>query len=416
MPLEGLTSVTAAQFAVNMRYNSGATFYIRALAESEWTTATTGLTDGTKTLASTNGDTTLSVPDGSVLTSLKKSSTAAADYTFTDEALVSYISSAALEGDYVYFAVHFHTNSAKSNDGCNFTPSSIELNLTGTKPIEGMSASLIGTKTATLYFDGTDDIAYLKKGVTGNQYSSSATQYEMTTWADTDTDNVLYLRQDLSSYLDKEITKLEFAVVNRVNRSNNKISVGRTAADWTTAEISYDNQPAADSSVSALTWSGVKNDNIERTIDITSLAANLSTSHNGVLSLKFSCTSIDGNYGARFENVGVTSGEAARLIITYKDAIGADEEITDEFTYKVTIGTSGATAHLLVGIYDSNKTLLDVIASGALTSNGTDALTMDVDLTSYATAAYVKAYLWDGVTLSPYFTPIERAATVTAAQ
>ena len=414
MPLRGMISVENFVFNTKMRYNSGATFYISALESEVWETAVASLTDNTKTLAS---DSALAVPSGEVLFSQKLGVTAETTYELTSAELTEYVDSVAkARSEYAYFAVYFSTNRSV-NDGCSFVVNFTNADLEGMKPIRGLSASLVGIKTETLYFNNSSEIAYVTSSTPDtNNFDSANGNYQMTSETSGATDlAVMYLKKDLSAFMDKEIISVKLAGECRVNSGANTLKISRTKSDWISygeGEISFNNQPLTDSSVSEQSYDKqINNTPLDREFDVTALTEGLT---GGVLSLRVRCLLGSGKtgYGIQFNDVNENSGAATRLIITYKDDIAFSEATGNEFTYTATIETEGAIARMIVGVFGENDAFLGAIASDVLTSDGTTPLELDINLSEYPDAATVRAYLWNGDTLVPYFTPIVRNVAV----
>ena len=419
MPLDGMVSVDSFVFNTKMRYNSGATFYVRALDASVWNAAVDSLSNNEKSISM---DKAFAVPSGDVLYSEKLGVTSETTYELSSEELTAYIDAAAkAKSEYAYFAVYFHTNTAK-NDGCNFIVNYTNADIDGMKPIRGLSASLVGEKTATIYLNNQADIAYVtSENSATNNYSTSETSYKVTTaTGGVEDSSVLYFKKDISQYLGKEIISVKFASSSRANSGANKVNISRTENTWIAdgeGEISFVNQPAVDESVSELTYSAVNNEIADRSFEIKSLLSGL-TSENGVLSLRVRGILGSGKsgYAMQFLEVGNNSGEAPRLIITYRDSYATSETITGDFTYNATIEAEGAIARMIVGIFGENDVFLGAETSEVLTSDGVTPLSLDVALSQYPSAKRIRAYLWNGDTLVPYFNPILRPASVTAAE
>ena len=413
VPLNGLTSVTAASGSAGIRYNNGGTtFNLKSIDKATWETATKNLASNTKTIASDSSE-WLAVP-GSDLTGLwaqklSSSTSSIATYSIEDERLTENINTAAEKGeDYVYFAAYAYISGTK--DGCATTLNSWSFTLTGVKPIEGLSASIVGEKTERVYFNDIDNIALVKKDVATNTYTGEESYVQIETNATKGLDTLLYLRADLTAFAGKEITKVEFSVQNRLNSAANTTFIYRTDAAWLAdgeGEIGYTNQPTVDSAVAGVKFVGNTKANAVETADITSLVKNLTASNN-VLSLKVQCNMADDKiYGIRFFDIGKTTDNAPQLVITYKDEVTASDKVEDSFTYTATV-EEGETVRLVVGVYGAGDAFLGSFISEATVSDGETAIELPVSLSAYTDATYIKAYMWEDGTLVPYFAPIMR--------
>lgn len=98
------------------------------------------------------------------------------------------------------------------------------------------------------------------------------------------------------------------------------------------------------------------------------------------------------------------TGERSVAVTTSLDDV---DSVGTNFTYTATVGSTEGSVYMVVGVYDENDTLLGAKISKPL-ALGTDTLSLDVDTSAYATADYIKAYLWDSSTLEPYMASIQR--------
>ena len=418
LPLTGFESISDASLSASLRWNGGANrFYVNSLAGDVWNSAVTGLVGNQKTLSeekflgapTTTGylcqsDSGTNVGTGSYKTTVLES-----------DGLTTYLNgcTSAKKAYLVIFGYHTGTK-----DGGTIDLSTLEFTVTGKKAVEGLYAGIVASKTVTLPF-GAGDIGIVKTDdattddvdeSTINNYSNATDKCQMTTSNDKQTDStVLYLKKDISAY--KNIEKVELVVESRANSTANTLEISRSA-DWIAdgeGEISLKNQPAVDGTVDAFTLKGFS-DVATRRFDITSLAKNLPDGNNGVLSLRV--RGILGwnktGYAVQFNQLDKTNGTQPRLEITYKDEIAGDETTGTSFTYTTQV-EEGHSVRLLVAVYDGSGNFLGAIINNqAVVSDGETPIEMEVNLSAYPTAASVRAFMWNGITLMPYVLPIER--------
>ena len=86
-----------------------------------------------------------------------------------------------------------------------------------------------------------------------------------------------------------------------------------------------------------------------------------------------------------------------------------------DFTYGSVVTPATTNIRMISAIYDAGGDLLDVVASGLLSASEGN-LSLAVPLSSYDDAASVKCYLWDGTTLRPYTTPLEKSVVAAATE
>ena len=426
LPLSGFSAISAASLEAKLKWNNGGTiFYLKKLNESVWNTAVSGLTsEGNKTF---EGDAMLSAPSNTdvLCTQVKpadvdtSTSNKYAMCTLTSDALTEYVNS-SVNSEYAYFVLY---GQLADKDGGAIILDTLKFTVTGSVPLEGLSAGLMKEKTATLSF-GNGDIGYVTaddsefvSGTTAdideskiNNYSDTVYTYKMQTTTDKANDNaVLYFKKDISEYLGKEISKVELKAKYRANSTANKMEISRTAG-WVAdgeGEINLENQPVVDESANAVECTFADNQAHEASYDITSLVRNIPADYNGVLSLRIRGILGSGKTGYAVQLQDFNKVKPC-LIITYKDEIAGNETTGTNFTFSTT-AEAGESIRLLVAVYGEGGTFLGaLIKESAVISDGETPIEMDVDLSAYPTAVSVKAYMWNGTTLMPYILPIER--------
>lgn len=281
--------------------------------------------------------------------------------------------------------------------------------------VEGIGTKMLAKKTMKIYLNS--EAVQLNSDGDKNilSTSSSTSLYvnyltETTEGADAEAypfSQIMLLKGNTSALAGKNIVSAELAIKGKKYRSAASLRAYMVSSDWNKDEVTYETAPSS-TSYKAVPLS---TEEANAKVDITSIldttqsnvTVRLQLYHNGSYNHKQGANIRYAGYGeSRYAT-------APHIVVTYLEE---EESFTDSVTFTADLDNEGATVKLLAGIYDASGTLLGIKTSEVLTV-GTDALSLDVELADYPTAASVKGFFWNGEGLKPYMeiTPAEVSVT-----